>query len=508
MSHLLTNPPSHDKVITSSPIDPQALELPLSAGAVVVVAVSGGADSVALLHLLRHAPLSLQLIVCHLNHQLRGEESDQDALFVKQLATQWGLPFMLKTLPIADLSKQRKQSIELVARTERYRFLEEVASRQAANQASPRARDGEDHTGSPPSLAIATGHTRSDEVETMLFRLARGTGLAGLCGIPQHRGQIIRPLLSFSREQIEAYCTHHELPFREDSSNQSTAFTRNRIRHTVLPPLQQVHPNVLDNIAHTAEILRQEEAFLSDYAAEQYHNISSQQQLDAKAFQKLPPAIQYRVLTLFLTDLGKSLGGTSMRAALRTATAHGNMTLDPDTDLVCDGTSIFCSHKASSLVQPAFSPRLLKTNGFFENFDGKIYKIEEVNRRFSVFFDENAFPFFDLFLDCGKIEGRIIMRTRMPGDRIKLSHASCTQTFKNLFQQRNISLPLRQSLFVLQDDLGVIALEAFGVSQRVCCSKHTTHYLHIQRSDPSGDPLDRPADGIVSGTGCHLPSLP
>ncbi|HEU0265427.1 MAG TPA: tRNA lysidine(34) synthetase TilS, partial [Geobacterales bacterium] len=185
----------------------------------VVVAVSGGVDSVFLLHLLQQLQgIPLRLIVAHLNHQLRGKESDGDAVFVADLARNQGLPFELAVEDVAQIARLEKLSLEDAGRRVRYAFLNEVADRFGAR-------------------VIALGHHADDQAETFLMRLLRGAGSSGLGGmmISSRDGRYVRPLLSVTREQIVTAARKAGLLWREDASNADVTYLRNRLRHELLP---------------------------------------------------------------------------------------------------------------------------------------------------------------------------------------------------------------------------------------------------------------------------------
>lgn len=236
----------------------------IPAGSTVLCAVSGGADSIAMLHALYRLreKVSFRLAAAHYNHRLRGAESDRDARFVAQFVQLCcgehrksdGTVLPAVTLytgsgDVAGQARLRGTGIEETARDMRYAFL-----RQAAKEAG--------------AGLIATAHTASDNVETILFHLARGSGLRGLGGILPRREEIIRPLLTVNRRQVEDYLFRHSLPHMEDSSNQNDDYTRNRIRHQILPVLEDISPGFLARMADTAALLRADEACLTAQARE------------------------------------------------------------------------------------------------------------------------------------------------------------------------------------------------------------------------------------------------
>src|ERR1035438_4648637 len=212
----------------------------------VGVAVSGGADSVCLLHVLRDlAPRwNLRLTVLHLDHQLRGEESCQDAAFVRDLSSALDLPFELQETDVAALCRETGENLEQAARAARLAFFQRLTQAGTVNR-------------------IATGHTRSDQAETVLFRFLRGSGTAGLAGIRPVTGDgIVRPLLEIDRPEIERYLRERGIAWRNDSTNASAAFARNRIRHELLPQLtRDWNPAMAETLAHTANWAQAEETY-------------------------------------------------------------------------------------------------------------------------------------------------------------------------------------------------------------------------------------------------------
>ncbi len=220
----------------------------------VVVAVSGGADSVALLDFLAtRVELGLRLVVAHLNHGLRGADADADERFVSGLAAGYGLPMEAARVDVRALSRERRLSLEEAGREARHLFLAAVAERHGAAR-------------------IALAHHRDDQAETVLMRLIRGAGADGLAGMRPASGdsRYVRPLLAVSREHIVAYLRARGLQWREDASNQDQAFLRNRIRHELLPLLATYNPAIAERLAATAESLAADAELLERLTAERY----------------------------------------------------------------------------------------------------------------------------------------------------------------------------------------------------------------------------------------------
>ncbi|MEW6335664.1 MAG: tRNA lysidine(34) synthetase TilS [Thermodesulfobacteriota bacterium] len=219
----------------------------LERGDHLLVALSGGPDSVALLRVmaLLSPEYGLKLTAAHLNHGLRGEESREEEHFVRTLCAGLGIGCISKTLDIRSLRKGSGKSIEQVGREQRYRFLDEAAQACGATK-------------------IATGHHRDDQAETVLINLLRGSGLEGLKGIvPLRDGRIIRPLLHVGRPEILEFLRREGLTYREDGSNRSPCFLRNRIRHGLIPELAAgYNPAIVSGLSRTAEIIRREDDYL------------------------------------------------------------------------------------------------------------------------------------------------------------------------------------------------------------------------------------------------------
>ena len=273
----------------------------LTKGQHLLVGVSGGPDSVCLVHVLveLREQLGVQLHVAHLNHGLRDGESDADAEYVSQLAIGLGLPATVDKQDVVAYQSEHHLSLEEAARELRYQFFAEVAR-----------AVGTDH--------VAVGHTADDSVETILMNLIRGTGAQGLQGLqplslrPSPSGSpltVVRPFLAVSHSEIEAYCQEHQLAPRRDSSNLSSRFLRNRIRHELIPWLQSCNPNIGQGLLNTADILAEDQGLLREQLTGVWDNVVTEQygylMLDTKATSALHPALQrYLFREVFRRILG------------------------------------------------------------------------------------------------------------------------------------------------------------------------------------------------------------
>lgn len=266
-------------------------------GSKIVVGVSGGADSIALLHILKGFAQEQNwgLTVVHVHHGLRADEADGDREFVEKVCRQWEIPCKVFYFDVAKEAEKRSMGTEEAGRLLRYESFE-------------KERDGG---------FIAVAHNQNDQGETVLMRLCRGAGGAGLIGIRPVRDNIVRPLLYCTRREIEKYCEDNQLSYRQDSTNFENNYTRNRIRNQILPLLEEIYPKTTEHIAQTAEILGEEQEYLQIQAQELFLRSAKKMgkgevTLNIEVLQSSHRVLRKRVFALALDKLGakKDFGAT------------------------------------------------------------------------------------------------------------------------------------------------------------------------------------------------------
>ena len=251
-----------------------------SRGDKLLVAVSGGPDSVAMLHALdfHSSELGISLHVAHLNHQIRGDQSNLDEEFVRDLAHSLGLPITVERVDVPALRVEMNVGTEEAARAVRHMFLQETAAELGVNK-------------------IAVGHTANDRAESVLLNIIRGCGVDGLGSIRPISDNIVRPLIGTTRAEVMAYIAEHSLPYRTDESNEDTAYTRNRVRHDLLPWLErEFNPEIRSALVRLAEIASAQSELIEDMAQSTRVEVGCEDSLDAILFIRLPEALQYELL--------------------------------------------------------------------------------------------------------------------------------------------------------------------------------------------------------------------
>ena len=390
----------------------------LSPGDKVIAAVSGGADSVAMLfalYLLRDE-LGITLEAAHFNHHLRGAESDRDEAFVTDFCGRYCIPLHLGSGRIVS----GKKGLEAAARDARYAFLRSLPGK------------------------VATAHPADDNAETVLMRLIRGTGLKGLGAIAPVSGNVIRPMLTVTRDDVEAFLEEYALPHVEDSSNAEDDFLRNRIRHGILPLMRAENPRIGENLSAMALLLRQDEACLQAM-------IPEEQMPDVSRLKAMEPALRRRTLERFLKAQG-------VREPEQIHILQAEQLLyhwSPSASMQFPG-GVTIGRQYDRLVRLECAPELPETRLSVPGeicIGGKRFVSEYAT-------DLEERP--DSVLVCPV--GVLIVRSRRSGDTMRLPGG--TRSLKKMYIDRKIPASQRTAVPVLADDRGVLAVFGIGTDIR------------------------------------------
>ena len=408
----------------------------------VLVAVSGGADSMALLWALwiwRAELGDVTVTAAHFNHNLRGGESQRDEAFVRAFCQEKGIPFLSGhwNRPHGPCP----QGLEADAREARYAFLHSMAVQHACQR-------------------IATGHTADDNVETVLLNWTRGCGLAGLCGIPPKRDTIVRPLLTCQRTDLLAFLREQGVPHIDDSSNFTRDYTRNRLRQDVIPALRALSHALSERTALMTGYLRADEQALhtlAQQAAAHAVTTDGRTVLDAVHLDGLPDAVRMRVWQfLFVQSGGVSVLGEHHRQRMSALFhAPGSLCLLPG------GITARYAYGRLTLEKTAPARRLIHPVSLAMNGDTDVHGLG-LTLRLSVAPWTSDAP--GLLIACGAVSGALTLRDRRPGDCLRLPKR-VTKPLKKWFAERRIPPEKRGEYPVLCDENGLVAVWGLGVHE-------------------------------------------
>ncbi len=418
----------------------------------VAVALSGGCDSVALLYALRELEneLGITLAAAHVNHHIRGDEADRDAQFVEDLCEKLGVRLYRFDVDVPTESERTGESEELCARRLRYEALDSLVS------------DG---------FKVATAHTLSDNAETVLFNLSRGSSIKGLCGIPHVRGGYIRPLLLCARADTENYCAEHSLQFVHDSTNDCDDYTRNFLRHKVIPPLKEVLPSCEEAISRMSAQLCEIDEMLDRMACGLISLSSTEDGWRRDVLLKSERPVLSRALhRLTKEQTGRAPDNFHTDSLCSLVEGGGRLQLSGGYFAVCDDTLRFISDEK---IAEAYSIRL--TEGEIDTpwFSLEVNMFAEKMKQIV----HNSVMLYEI--DCDKIVGEAVIRCRKEGDRFRPDKRR-TKPLRKWMNDCHISAEQRDLWPVVADDDGVVCVVGIGVDSRVLPDENTKKRMIIK----------------------------
>lgn len=417
----------------------------------ITIGLSGGADSVCLALLLNEVKeeFALELQAVHINHLIRGEEAYFDMNFCVEFCKEQKIPIKTFEIDVVSLAKNAKKGVEEFARQKRYEVFEKVSQ----------------------GGKIATAHNLDDVAETLIFNIVRGTGLKGLCSIPAIRGNIIRPLIETPREKIEDFLKQKNQKFVTDSTNLENEYSRNKIRHLVVPTLKDINPMFLQSVLRLKETSEIYAEYFNDFSEKLYNeNVSAEKLL------KNEKAQIYEYLKFFIN---KKTGFTpdkfhlekcfeALKSGVKISLPKGYSFFVKNNELVVE--------KQKKEIEEEFCKTVkneVKTPYNFYKFEKKSLKDLKNNKNVYNLFLNNA-------IDCDKICHSLILRNRRAGDTIKLKRRP-KKEIKAIYNELKIAPENRFKLAVLECEGEIVWAENIGVAEKFLPNKQTKMFLKINR---------------------------
>ena len=426
----------------------------LKRGDTICVALSGGADSVCLLRSLLHCQnfFGVAVTAVHVNHHLRGEESDRDAAFCRKLCAELEVPLELYDVDVKAYAAQFHCSEELAARECRYAAFSKV-------QAS----------------WIATAHTASDNLETLLHRLVRGAALHGLTAIPPVNGRFLRPMLEITREQVEECLAELDQSYVQDSTNTQDVYTRNQIRHQIVPLLKKLNPSVERTVGNMIRSLRREDAYMVHEAKAAYARCHTKPHTLEKLAQ-LHPALQMRCLALLLEEEQLSFDACLLERLAVLAETGGRWNLSGQIFAVSQNGRFYIEKVLPEIAPIAEKvPLQLGKNILFPGYvlEATLVSGQDYRNNWNV-----HEKFANCCVDYDKIKGEVFLRPKKSGDRIRLVGRNYTSSVKKAVQEK-VARERRRTVHLAEDAEGLLYVEGVGIAQRVQPDENTACVLML-----------------------------
>lgn len=422
----------------------------------VVLGFSGGADSVCLLHILNSLKnvYGYSLKAIHINHGIRGEEADCDERFAEEFCGRYNIPFVSVKVDCVSEAKKNKESVEECGRRIRYEIFNNNIGENGV---------------------IATAHNANDNAETVIFNITRGTSVKGLCGIPFVRKNIIRPLLYCSRNEIEEYCSENDLDFVIDSTNSDVEYTRNKIRHQILPVIEQINPSFVDSFSSLSENAHDVCSFLNSNV----NTLLEQTRMsdycyDRELLLKADKAVVCQLISSEFTGFcGLLLDNKKIKSVYDLLISCGRLQLYGDNFVEVKKDYLRFFKFNSNFNSETVDVLQIPFKAEFLNYIISLEKISDNSKIVNQFDDKNM-------IDYNSISGELVLRTRKSGDKFTFVKRNVTKSLKKLFTEENIPVEARNTIPVISDDLGVVWVYGFGVTKRCCADKYSDNIILVR----------------------------
>lgn len=439
----------------------------------IMLAISGGLDSVVLLDLFSKIQefFRLKLAIIHVHHGIRGDEADVDLEFVRSLSDKYNLPFFSKKVDSLKFAREDRCSLEESARILRYQVYEEILRKTKFNK-------------------LATGHTANDQTETILDHLLRGSGILGMTGISKARGPYIRPLLNFSREVLETYVHQHELVYHVDSTNKDLKYRRNRIRMELIPYLKKhFNPNLIKTLNRLGEILEENEQFLKFFADNSFKALVTCRKkdkiiLDINVFLSYFIILQKYILIRAFEELAISRNVldfdklSSIVKLISNRKIGKRILIDGDCQLLIDHDGIVIKRNLEAF--PKIKLNVLKKDSLqFRNYEFKWLVLERQDFKT---FDKD--PNIE-FLDLDQTGSELYIRNFLPGDRFVPLNFTGHKGIADYFSDRKIPHHLREEIPILESNRGIVWVCGYCIDDRFKVSAGSKRILKLEVKEVS-----------------------
>ncbi len=416
----------------------------------ITVALSGGADSVCLLLVLlelkKEFDISLQAV--HINHKIRSSEAERDALFCKNLCESLGVPFELFEIDIPKFAKENSLSTEEAARLVRYQKLQEVAN----------------------GAKIATAHTLDDVAETLILNITRSSSIKGLCSIPPVRENIIRPIIECTRQDVEEYLKSKNQDFVTDSTNLEDEYSRNKIRHHVVPVLKEINPAFLTAVKRLTENASATKDFLEK-------QVSDFDKLTVNELRKMDEVLLLEYVSVKAKrEIGISLDNLHLKNCVQVIKNNSKCQLPLDNFCYIENNKLKFSKLETDTPKEYCVKVEEKTVTPYNTYRFSVVDYDEYKNKQNVhnLLLNNA-------IDYDKICHSMFLRSRKPGDRIVLRGRRVNKKVKAIFTEKKISLYVRERSAVLESNGEIVWVENVGVADYFCPNKDTKKVIIINR---------------------------
>ncbi len=439
----------------------------------IIVGVSGGPDSMMLLHVLKGFKeyMNFNIFVAHINHGVRGKDADNDEKFVENICERWNLPFYSKKVNMDEYAKLRKISSEEAGREIRYNFFREIANKIG-------------------NAKIAVAHNKNDQVETAIMRFIRGTGIDGLKGMDYINGDIIRPVLDIERDKIEKYCEENNIEYRTDWTNNKPIYGRNKIRLELIPYIEEnLNNGLINTVYRTTQIMRTDSNFLNECAYRAYKKVLKRELNDnivlyTDMFNDLHDALKSRIIRICINKIKGNIKGLQEKHIRYIIDIANKNTTGNSIDII-KGIKVIVKYQEIVIGKKSvdslkknkrFKLRLNNGKNHIKELDSVIEcKIISANK-VDIIVKDNFIKYFDY----DKINNVLYLRNRNPGDRFNPLGMKGSKKLKDFFIDEKVLREERDTIPLVCDGDNIIWVVGYRISESYKIDSNTKNILMVK----------------------------